>query len=283
MAQKRIIKIGGFTGNVVANGQQTINVPTTDAYSKFFIQFWNVAAEALVADIKSSVGKITILINGNTHKELPATEFLEMQDLFYGALGGVNQPGVVPIYEARPDLNFADYLANQILDSEETFVLGTVGLNSVQIIINYLGTITGITRAELSVEALPNRKPGVIIDTKSLNSTASGTGDLDTTNLPKGDYLGIHAKWTAGTIINGAVRLGSDDVKTDVANAVNQTNLKNAGRKPQTNYFHFDYTADGKIGSKLSANSDLLVRLNASVSVSGLKFIYETINASYAN
>jgi len=268
---RRKVPITNIQG--VAAGQvATIDLPTDRRYHEIALYYTESGSAVSVANMKTAITSIRILLNSRVQREYSAAELFAINGFNGAKYAAV--PGFIPIYFSEPwrrtpggeDL-LAWALEGQVIDSFQIEI--TIA--------------TGRTSPALSGRAIIDnaRAPdggyiplAPIVTTRRRSVDVSATGVRTLIDMPRnlGAYERLHAFEDAAGDISG-VRVTVDQlIVFDLNDAINEDILDAAGFVPQAGIFHvaFDDTqrvgdalpmvkGDGKPVSELQVDFDMAV------------------------
>lgn len=212
--------------DVIAAGKQiTFNIPAYDCISQFFLNFINDDAQATVANIKSSIAKLRLILDGEVVLDCTPTELYD----YYQSLGqevsrDAISNGVLPLYIAP--------IAFKQPSAEDALAIGCDSfangkpLTNIQLQVVCGQTITDITNVSAITERFAmgtgNNITRLYTKLISYAQNLSGTGDSTVDTLPRDineAYMSVIVSPEGGTITKGEAIVNGKNViqKIDIA------------------------------------------------------------------
>ena len=248
MATRRILKHA--SDSVSSNKLVTLNIPSFETICQMGITFTNSGAAATLANIKSSVSNITVLINGEQIVNLSASAL----EAVWKALG--TQVGTSTLVNSLPLM--LPQLLYKLPEAEGAFDLGcekffqNTPITNIQIQIQF-GTVTSITDVQAYTERV-NKGTGknVTVAVAKLLSyfqgfTTTGTSEVDT--LPRDSNMGrlftLAIPDATGVISSGEALVNNDPVIQNADKATNDMFVAERGFGPVSGIYNYSFTDGG--------------------------------------
>lgn len=269
MATRRLLK---HASDTVATGKLvTFNIPAFDTICQMGLTFTNSGASATLANILSSVSKITVLINGEQVLNASASDL----SLIWTSLGTQVAGSLV---NAIPLM--LGHLLYKLPEAEDSFDLGcerytqNQPVTNIQIQVQF-GTVTGITDVQAYTERV-NKGTGRNV-TKAIAKILTyaqtggvGTNEVDT--LPRDSNMGrlfTLASPQGSTVISaGEALVNNDPVIQDADLATNAMLLAQRGYTQPSGCFLYGFT-DGGVQDLLSMQGVTDFRLKTTLTTAG--------------
>ena len=191
------------------------------------------------AQMIAAISDIVIKVNGQTFWEVDAT-FLLDRELYYGV--GVLTPNVDGIIMADLTLPLnPSYLERSLT----AWGLGNVQSLTIDVTVVSTATLSKIELYSIFDDA-PTRNLGDHVRINRLSRTFASTGVQELTDMPITDqdakgWLAEHIKFATGTLSKLRFRANGLDVEDQLSAKLNEHNLRDSGRIPQSGYFHLDF------------------------------------------
>lgn len=254
MATRKLLK---HASDSVSTGKLvTLNIPAFDTINQIMLTFTNSGAAATLADIKSSVQTITLLVNGEQLVNLSASHL----DVVWQSLG--TQVGSSTLVNSLPLM--LPQLLYKLPAAEGAFDLGceryTQGtpITNIQVQIQF-GTASSITDVQAYTERV-NKGSGnnVTVAIAKLLSyfqgfTTTGTSEVD--SLPRDGNMGrlftLAIPDATGVISTGEALVNNDPVIQQADIATDNLLVLQRGFGAVSGVFNYSFT-DGGINDLLS-------------------------------
>jgi hypothetical protein len=247
----QIIKQASAVG-VASNTTATARIPTSGTqYGVFLFCKQSGGAATPIANIKSSIGDITIYHNGEQIMLATATFFLDMQKYYFDALtgGASNVAGIIPI-------PFAPYHFNNFAE-RQLFAVGTANLQTITINISCL-TLSSLVSIDIYSEVDPslrNRAQHIRIKRYPQSFATTGTHEIPTLPLEGATvgYKCLHIELGTNPGVSDYVtfKVGGFAIYDTVVTALNTVYSNFCGRTPQAAYTYVDFGKNNAITSFL--------------------------------
>lgn len=193
------------------------------------------------AQILNDISNIVVKINGEIYIDADATFLLDLQKFYGDCITAGNVNGIIPIPFARKHLatfqersvtaigtaNVADF-------SIEVQVIANAQLNQIEI-------YTEIDNQEL-------RNIGQHIRINKFTRNFAATGLQEIADMPFLDesaigYMAMHFQTPGSAVVSKyTIKRNNVEIFTDSSPNLNQVALQHAFRKPQTGYYHVDFS-----------------------------------------
>lgn len=270
MATRRLLK---HSSNAVSTGALvTFDIPSFDTICQMGLTFTNSGAPATLANIKSSVSKITVLINGEQVLNASASDLANVWDSLGTQVAGslVNS---IPL--------MLGHLLYKLPEAEDT--IGDIGceryaqgqkVSNIQIQVQF-GTVTSIDLVQAYTERV-NKGTGRNVTNailKLLTYAETGSvGPNEVPNLPKDADMGrlfTLCEPVGSTVISkGEALLNNDPVIQDADLATNAMLVQQRGFAQPTGCFLYSFT-DGGMQDLLSMKDATDFRLRTTLTTAG--------------
>lgn len=257
----------------------TYNVPSFDTIDDIYLRFTNAGAAAAEADIKSSIGKVAVNING---EQVINTTVERIYD-FYKFLGNeVNQN--------RP-ANVVSLNIGRLLfispENEDYFAWGCSNINTIQIQVYCNNTVSKVTDCEVVTERRPiTSLLGAYIKLISYPQAMSAAGTSTVDTLPRDSneaYLCVLAAAGAGgTISQGEVVMNGISIYDPISQAVNDLVVCNRCYAPVAGYFNYLF-ADRSIKGLLPMRGVTELRFKTEFSAAPTAGVYDLLACTIKN
>ena len=257
----------------------TYNVPSFDTIDDIYLRLTNSGAAAAETDIKSSIGKIAVNING---EQVINTTIERIYD-FYKFLGNeVNQNR--PANVVSLNLGRLIFISPE---NEDYFAWGCSNINTIQVQVYCNNTVSKVTDCEVVTERRPvTSSLGAYIKLISYPQAmaAAGTSTVDT--LPRDSneaYLCVlAAAGTGGTISQGEVVMNGMPIYDPVTQAIDDMVVANRCFSPVTGYFNYLF-ADRSIKGLLPMQGVTELRFKTQFSAAPTAGVYDLLACTIKN
>jgi len=223
--------------SLTANTILTFNVPSFDTIDDIFLEFSNSGAAATTANIKSSVGKIALNINGEQVINTTATRLFD----FYSMLGNEVQQNSRPANVINLNVGRLLFL---LPENEDYFAWGCSNINTIQVQVYCNGTVTGVTDCNLITERRPTQSQlGAYVKLISYPQSMSAAGISTVDTLPRDSneaYLAVLAsEETGGAIASGECVVNGVNIYDNISAAVDAMIVSERDYSPVSGYFNY--------------------------------------------
>ncbi|MDH4379169.1 MAG: major capsid protein P2 [Vampirovibrionales bacterium] len=237
-------KYAGFEA-IQSNGVATCRVPTTGRHYAHRLHFKTSAGANLTqAEIESQVTLIKVKINGVTTHEAPPAVFHMLQKYYGDAKGATIVPGVLLIDYCRRHLTLPA--------ERKQMALGMQGVDTFTIEC-YTGTLSNLAVIDFNASIENVESPlGPHYRLLSNPQYKNTTGEHQISDLPKAPnaaLLAYHISLGSVPGVLSEVSLIADNVNLFERQAptVTQQVLEDAGRNPQSGYYHIDFNLNNEV------------------------------------
>lgn len=252
----------------VAAGQNASGSINTDV-SHYGISFEcrdNAGVLLTKAEILNDIEHVTMRLDGDAIcTQIDPAYLMQRAEYYMKAINGYEaQDGIIHIPFTKAYLDSAE--------GRSVHALGMADVRNFQVNVKIASGATKVARITPVTESAsePDRKLGRHLRIEKLNRTFSGTGKQEITNLPVAEqgadvhYNLISIKQGAGVVGDVTLKLSTSNVLFDELSAANNALLlKQAGRTPQTGYYHMDFCRFNNLNDRL--NNGLLKAFRADV------------------
>lgn len=256
----------------------TYNVPSYGTIDDILLSFGNSGAVAAVADVKSSIGKIAVNINGEQVINCTVERLYD----FYKMLGNevfqpATQTGVISLNLGR--------LLFKLPVNEDYFAWGCANIDTIQVQV-YCNTLSNITDCELTtIRRSVSSKLGSYIKLISYPQAMAAAGISTVDTLPRDSnegYLSVLASANGGTISQGECIVNGTNIFQPMSQAVNDYVVNNYGLSAVSGYFNYCF-ADGDIKGVLPMMGVTELRLKTTFTVAPTSGVYDLLACSIRN
>jgi len=248
MATRKVLK---HASDSVSTGKLvTLNIPSFDTIYQMGLTFTNSGAAATLANIKSSVQTITVMVNGEQIVNASASALADV----WSSLGP--QVGAAALVNSFPLL--LPQLLYKLPAAEDALAIGcekwtqNTPVTNIQVQVQF-GTVTGITDVQAYTERV-NRGSGsnVTVAICKLLSyfqgfTTTGTSEVDT--LPRDSNMGrlftLAIPDATGVISQGEALVNNDPVVQNVDKATDDMIVAERGFAPVSGVYNYSFTDGG--------------------------------------
>ena len=226
------------TKSLSANTILTFNVPSFDTIDDIMLEFTNSGAASTTANIKSSVGKIALNINGEQVINTTITRLFD----FYAMLGNEVNNGT-----SRP-ANVVNLNVGRLMfllpENEDYFAWGCSNINTIQVQVYCNGSVTGVTDCTLITERRPVQNAlGSYVKLISYPQSMSAAGISTVDTLPRDSneaYLAVMAsEETGGVIASGECVVNGVNIYDNISAAVDAMLVSSRNYAPVSGYFNY--------------------------------------------
>ena len=225
------------TKSLSANTILTFNVPSFDTIDDIMLEFTNSGAASTTANIKSSIGKVALNINGEQVINTTITRLFD----FYSMLGNEVQQSARPANVVNLNVGRLLFL---LPENEDYFAWGCSNINTIQVQVYCNGTVTGVTDCTLITERRPvqsNLGSYVKLISYPQSMSAAGISTVDT--LPRDSneaYLAVMASQeTGGVIASGECVVNGVNIYDNISMNVDSMIVSQRDYAPVTGYFNY--------------------------------------------
>lgn len=263
-----------------ANTILTFNVPSFDTIDDIMLEFSNSGAASTTANIKSSVGKIALNINGEQVINTTATRLFD----FYSMLGNEVQQTSRPANVLNLNVGRLLFL---LPENEDYFSWGCSNINTIQVQVYCNGTVTGVTDCNLITERRPVQSAlGAYVKLISYPQSMSAAGVSTVDTLPRDSneaYLSVMASQeTGGTIASGECVVNGVNIYDNISKAVNDMVVSSRDYAPVSGYFNYLF-ADRSRRGILPMIGVTELRLKTNFSVAPTAGVYDLLACTIKN
>lgn len=238
--------------NVGAGNLGTIDLATANNHHGLMLNCISAVPAALTqAQIETDISWVTISVKVKdgpviqlAHELSPAFIFDCLNDYPSAGKAVYTNAGALYIPFTRP---------GRLRASNWALAVGMADIEHYQVKVQMAAGLATLATCEVIpvFDRLPVRPLGEHVEIAPLTRATAGTGVETVLNMPKGEpgtvllgyHLGLGA--TPGVIANIESRMNNDIIWDNLDAAVNNHNLRNAGRTPNGDYFHVAYDLDG--------------------------------------
>ena len=266
--------------SLTANTILTFNVPSFDTIDDIFLEFSNSGAAATTANIKSSVGKIALNINGEQVINTTATRLFD----FYSMLGNEVQQSSRPANVINLNVGRLLFL---LPENEDYFAWGCSNINTIQVQVYCNGTVTGVTDCNLITERRPIQSQlGAYVKLISYPQSMSAAGISTVDTLPRDSneaYLAVLASQeTGGAIASGECVVNGVNIYDNISAAVNAMIVSERDYAPVSGYFNYLF-ADRSRRGFLPMMGVTELRLKTNFSAAPTAGVYDLLACTIKN
>lgn len=263
-----------------ANTILTFNVPSFDTIDDIMLEFSNSGAASTTANIKSSVGKIALNINGEQVINTTATRLFD----FYSMLGNEVQQTSRPANVLNLNVGRLLFL---LPENEDYFAWGCSNINTIQVQVYCNGTVTGVTDCNLITERRPVQSVlGAYVKLISYPQSMSAAGVSTVDTLPRDSneaYLSVMASQeTGGTIASGECVVNGVNIYDNISKAVNDMVVSSRDYAPVSGYFNYLF-ADRSRRGFLPMMGVTELRLKTNFSAAPTAGVYDLLACTIKN
>lgn len=225
------------TKSLSANTILTFNVPSFDTIDDIMLEFTNSGAASTTANIKSSIGKVALNINGEQVINTTITRLFD----FYSMLGNEVQQSARPANVVNLNVGRLLFL---LPENEDYFAWGCSNINTIQVQVYCNGTVTGVTDCTLITERRPVQTAlGSYVKLISYPQSMSAAGVSTVDTLPRDSneaYLAVMASQeTGGVIASGECVVNGVNIYDNISMNVNSMLVSQRDYAPVTGYFNY--------------------------------------------
>ena len=219
----------------------SFNIPSFETIDDVILQFTNNGAPASLTNIKSSIGKIALSINGQQVVNAPITEIFAV----YESLGNEVSQNLSNCV----GLNIGRYLFNDAV-TEDFFAWGCKDVQTIQLQVYVNATVTDVTDLEIStVRRNVTANLGSFIKIITYPQTMASTGISTVDTLPRDTneaYLSILAFNGGGVIAGGECVVNGNNIMDNITQALNDYIVSARGLGKVNGVFNYTFS-DGSI------------------------------------
>ncbi len=223
--------------NVVAGGTANAELPIGLTYDMLGIRIKTAGSNATEAQMKSMIDEVRLSLNGKVIIQASGTELLDIIQYY----GTVITDGVFPILFERPSMRTPN--------GEKVVALGTTGITSLTLEVDINAGATS-PQLELYAQQSAPRETGQYIALRRFAKSASTSGELEISTLPKGDYGLVALHCTKGDITKVEIEANNRIVHQSDAEMRNFT-AELRKKSPQSGYTHIDFLQSNMISEVL--------------------------------
>lgn len=262
---------------ITAGAILTFNIPSFDTIDDILLEFTNSGAAATLANIKSSIGKVAVNINGEQVINVPFTRLCDV----YSSLGVEVTQNLVNCL----GLNIGRYLFKDP-NNEDYFAWGCADIQTIQVQIYCNGTVTGLTDVQVStVRRSTNSALGSYIKIIDYPQTMASTGTSTVDTLPRDSneaYLEILAHNGGGVISMGECVVNGNSVYDPISQSLNNYVVDARGLSHVSGCFNYSFS-DGSIKGCLPMQGVTELRLKTQFTTAPTGGTYDLVAVSIRN
>lgn len=230
---------------VSAGNILTFNIPAYKTIDDIILTFTNSGAAATDANIRSSIEKISLNINGEQAINTPLPTLLDI----YKFLGQ-------EVWQTKPANVISLNIARLIFKNpamEKLFAIGCRNVQTLQLQIYCGGTVTGVTDVQVSTSRR-NFESDTVSYVKIINypQTMASTGISTIDTLPRDTndaYLLVLASNGGGVISEGEAVLNGASIMQPIMQNTADYVASARGHQPVTGYFPYDFCDGSQSGA----------------------------------
>lgn len=219
----------------------SFNIPSFETIDDVILQFTNNGAPASLANIKSSIGKIALSINGQQVVNAPITEIFAV----YESLGNEVSQNLSNCV----GLNIGRYLFKDEV-TQDFFAWGCKDVQTIQLQVYVNATVTNVTDLEIStVRRNVTANLGSFIKIITYPQTMASTGISTVDTLPRDTneaYLSILAFNGGGVIAGGECVVNGNNIMDNITQSLNDYIVSARGLGKVSGVFNYTFS-DGSI------------------------------------
>ena len=219
----------------------SFNIPSFETIDDVILQFTNNGAPATLSNIKSSVGKVALSINGQQVVNAPITEIFAV----YESLGNEVSQNLSNCV----GLNIGRYLFKDAV-TEDFFAWGCKDVQTIQLQVYINSTVTNVTDLEIStIRRNVTANLGSFIKIITYPQTMASTGISTVDTLPRDTneaYLEILAFNGGGVIAGGECVVNGNNIMDNITQALNDYIVSARGLGKVSGVFNYTFS-DGSI------------------------------------
>lgn len=252
MSVRQMKKYANMSG-VATGALATMDMPVGGTHYAYFLRCLNSSdAEVTVAQMKSELDEIRVLIDGETAMDVTSTFLLELQQYYYASRDAANVDGIIPIYWSR------DFLPSVIGSNVaalqgDVFALGNRNINNITIEVK-CGTLTNIAKIEVfaqRVDAPTDLGQFVRVQKYPQNYGTTGTNVVDNIPAePRTAHLAYHVKHATGVLDDALLIVNGTD-RLRLPASLNQVISEKSGRDPQSGITTVAFDLQNNLGGFL--------------------------------
>jgi hypothetical protein len=256
----------------------TFNVPSYGTIDDIILSFTNSGAIATAANVKSSIGKIALNINGEQVINCTVERLYDFYKMLGNEVYQGTQTGAISLNLGR--------LLFKLPSNEDFFAWGCNNINTIQVQV-YCGTLSSVTDCELStVRRSVTSNLGSYIKLISYPQAMAAAGISTVDTLPRDaneGYLTIMAAaGTGGVISQGECIVNGTNIFQPMTQAVNDYVVNNYGLSAVSGYFNYCF-ADGAIKGVLPMMGVTELRLKTTFTTAPTSGVYDLLACSIRN
>lgn len=255
----------------------TFNVPSYGTVDDIILNFTNSGAAATAANVKSSIGKIALNINGEQVINCTVERLYDFYKMLGNEVYQGTQTGTISLNLGR--------LLFKLPSNEDFFAWGCNNIDTIQVQV-YCGTLSGVTDCELStVRRSVTANMGSYIKLISYPQPMAAAGISTVDTLPRDaneGYLTIMAAASGGTISLGECVVNGTNIFQPMTQGVNDYVVNNYGLAAVSGYFNYCF-ADGAIKGVLPMMGVTELRLKTTFTVAPTSGVYDLLACSIRN
>lgn len=268
------------TKSLTANTILTFNVPSFDTIDDIMLEFTNSGAASTTANIKSSVGKIALNINGEQVINTTITRLFD----FYAMLGNEVQQTARPANVVNLNIGRLMFL---LPENEDFFSWGCANINTIQVQVYCNGTVTGVSDCTLITERIPVQSMlGSYIKLISYPQSMSAAGISTVDTLPRDSneaYLAVMASQEAGGVIaSGECVVNGVNIYDNISKEVNSMIVSQRNYAPLGGYFNYLF-ADRSLSGLLPMLGVTELRLKTTFTNAPTVGVYDLLACTIKN
>lgn len=252
----------------------SVKLPVTVTYAAIDIQIKHDGALMSLADMKTKIKRIRLMIDGHALWNMTGKTMVEYND-FYG-LNAADGLGILSLVFA------AGYLDNP--SNEDALALGTADLTNVTIEIELAADIVApVLEGTAQIYSGANTPVGRMIRLEDTHYSNSGTGIFEIADLPVvGAGVGLKALHFTTDKIDTIEIKANQNTLFDMNKQVNQSVLdrrtkRTMKRTPQAGYWHIDISAN-RLADLIATEGFRDFRIKAKMTEAGsFAVIHETV------
>lgn len=250
------------SGNVI-----TFNIPSYQTIDDIQLRFTNSGAAATAANVKSSIGKVALNINGEQIINTPITRLYDIYAFLGQEVSHVGNPSNVI------SLNIGKLLFKNP-QYEKLFAIGCQNVQTIQLQVYVNSKVTNVTDLEVSTERRNFISSSIsLIKVISYPQTMTSTGISTVDTLPRDSndgYLFVLANNGGGVIADGECILNGNSIIDPISLNVADYVASARGFSAVTGYFPYLF-ADGTISGvvPMQGVTELRFKTNFSTAPTG--------------
>lgn len=219
----------------------SFNIPSFETIDDVILNFTNNGAPASLANIKTSIGKIALSINGQQVVNAPMSEIFAV----YESLGNEVSQNLSNCV----GLNIGRYLFKDEV-TQDYFAWGCKDVQTIQLQVYVNATVTNVTDLEIStVRRNVTANLGSFIKIITYPQTMASTGISTVDTLPRDTneaYLSILAFNGGGVIAGGECVVNGNNIMDNISQSLNDYIVSARGLGVVSGVFNYTFS-DGSI------------------------------------